>query len=206
MTVYSEIGMATTIPDLVLQAAASRLGDDDSKWVASDVTTSFPWLKTGRLFWIREWDGDSVMVYQGPNSDVTCLNAAEGVSRIGDLIARGKSGSPSPAADPEAFAQVLVKLRGDPRKQVLGPKFLALYGDLSSWAGTAAIAMLRDISRPPEFSRDPSGTFRLKFNVITARGAIEAWTVTGKETPFTLDLITVDSLMPEGSFNNPLEF
>jgi hypothetical protein len=201
-----EMLMATTIPDMVLQAAASRLSADDSNWVAGDVTASFPWLKIGRLFWIREWGGGSAMVYEGPGSDVTCLNAAEGVSQISELLFGGGSAVPSPANSPEEFAQLLVTLRGDPRKQVLGPNFLADQGDLTDWAGTAAVASLREFSRPPEYTRDSNGAFRLKFNVITASGAVETWTVTGKEAPFTLDPITVDSLMPEGSFTNPLEF
>lgn len=165
------------------------------------IESQFPWVKKGRLIWVRKPDFDCVVYWQKPDRSFIVLNGKRKLEDISDLLRANIGRLPGQLFGSE-LAAALRKLTVEPRGFLADRSFVEkMRPYLSSWAPSkdlegVLISECRDAALRPG-----NNAWTLEFRYINPRGGIEGWIGHGDtERVTTLDMNTV---VPDGTFRFP---
>lgn len=198
------------LPDSVLDDMASRSHECLGRQSIWDITDAFPWLRHGRIL---VSDCPLAVVYREASGGAVILNEKSGYGQIRRIL---DADIPDALQDKERFEFMLDALRYfTVPKGVLGTEaeFKRLeardkeLGVLREWlrGKVKDVSVFRRYCKDPVFSYDrQSGKWSLSFYVFNPEGGVNLVKAQGSDKPFRMEELTVEEVMPAGSFHYPL--
>jgi hypothetical protein len=198
----------TNINSLILKKEikkiiANSLGKDSDQWRMRDISSAATWLKDGKLVWAADQRlGKSVVCFFKDTGQVTILNtpgeinqsAISLISKYGPYMEWKKNAL--------AFARAIKPLVSDPRSYVGSAAFWNKKQPwLDSWLqdGKMTPESFKKYCEDPQLS-EKGDVWCLSFFLYHPSGGIYRINAKGKISPFCVNTITRESVLPADSF------
>jgi hypothetical protein len=191
------------LSDKVREAVAHDLGKDSDQWRTRNISSAATWLKNGDLIWMTDQRHEkSVVLFVETNGCALILNNPSGVTQSAvSLISKY---APYSEWQERAlkFAEAIKPLVSDPRSYVGSTDFWQRKQPyLESWLqdGKMTPELFKKYCEEPCFEKK-SGEWYLGFFLFHPNGGIYRVKANGLISPFCVNAITIESILPATSF------
>jgi len=203
--------MDEKLPEGLENTVKKVLSSPSDVWWTRNLSESYPWLKGKSLFWIIDGEtGESVVALQNDSKTWDILNSPSSLKILSNLLHDHINQIVSSKVDMLKIADVIRELYQDPRGHICDQEFIR-YNEEMGLLGSFIIndkndqAKLKSFCKNPDYHSDDNKNWVLDFNVLNRHGGIDTWKVVGYSTPFSIESINIDSILPDNSFYYPDE-
>jgi hypothetical protein len=173
-----------------------------------EATSSYSWLKSGRIFWVSDWALDRVFVVATLGGGAPLVRLSGNPAGISNFLSKQFDGRFPGGGQREHIARLLKDVSIGPSAVIASAAFLenqrrsGLHEWLKGREKDSAVFVRLCVGIQ---GREDKNEWELQFNVFNTRGGVNLVKASGTVSPLSIREIIVGVVKAPGEFSYPLE-